>query len=127
MSDGNTLVWNEPPHLDGDLLDRLHSVVHEEYLAAAIDLQPDGVLDRLIVPGHDVGDDRLTIAGWRANQREIAQPAEGEVQGARDGGRRHREHVDAALQGLEPLLLHDAELLLLVDHQQPEIFEPHVR
>ncbi len=67
VSDGNTLVWDQPPHLDGDLLDRLHPVVHEEDLAAAIDLQPDGVLDRLIVPGHHVGDDRLTVAGWRAN------------------------------------------------------------
>ncbi len=49
------------------------------------------------------------------------------MQGARDGGRRHREHIDAALEGLEPLLLHDAELLLLVDDQQPQVFEAHVR
>ena len=48
------------------------------------------------------------------------------MQRPRDGRGGHRQHVDDLPQGLQPLLHLDAEPLLLVDHHQPEVVEPHV-
>lgn len=44
----------------------------------------------------------------------------------RDRRRRHRQHVDARPQRLEPLLDVDAETLLLVNDQEPEVVEVDV-
>ena len=42
------------------------------------------------------------------------------------GVARHRQHVDLLAHLLDALLVRDAEALLLVDDQQPEIAELHV-
>ena len=39
------------------------------------------------------------------------------------GVARHRQHVDLLAQLLDPLLVRDAEALLLVDDEQPEVAE----
>ncbi len=48
------------------------------------------------------------------------------MQGARDRRGGQGEHVDLGAQLLEPLLVGDAEALLLVDDDQPQILEAHV-
>jgi hypothetical protein len=48
------------------------------------------------------------------------------VQRPRDGRGGERQHVDRLPQSLEPLLVLDAETLLLVDDDQPQILELHV-
>ena len=53
-------------------------------------------------------------------------PADGHVQRARDRRGGQRQHVELRPQLLQPLLLHDAEALLLVDDEQPEALEPDV-
>ncbi len=127
VGDRDRQVGHQPSYLRRDFLDRLHPVVHEEDLATAIHLETDGVGDRLVFPGHDVGDNRLAVARRSTNQRQVAQSAQRQVQGPRNGRGRHGEHVHAPLQRLEPLLLDDAELLLLVDYQQAHVFESHIR
>src|SRR5690625_6895030 len=42
-----------------------------------------------------------------------------------DGGGAHRQHVDVAAQRLDVLLVLDAEALLLVDDDQPEVLPAH--
>ena len=48
------------------------------------------------------------------------------MQCARNGGRRHRQHIHLVAQLLEQLLVRHAEALLLVHHQQAEIEEDHI-
>ena len=48
------------------------------------------------------------------------------MEGARDRGGREREHVDRFAILLEPLLLADAEALLLVHHEEPQILEADI-
>ncbi len=48
------------------------------------------------------------------------------LQRARDRRRGQRQHVDLRAQLLEPLLVGDAEALLLVDDEQAEVLEAHV-
>ena len=54
------------------------------------------------------------------------RPGQRHLQRARDRRRAHRDHVDLELELAQQLLLLDAEALLLVDHQQPEVLRAHV-
>ena len=45
------------------------------------------------------------------------------MQGARDGRRRHREHVDRGAHLLQALLVLDAEPLLFIDDEQAEVLK----
>ena len=109
-----------------DRVDRLDAVVDEVDLAAALELGADGARDDLLVELDDVGLDRQAILRRRLDDRHVADAGERHVQRARNRRRRHRQHVDALAQLLDPLLVRDAEALLLVDDQQAEIPELHV-
>ena len=50
-------------------------------------------------------------------------PGERQLQRARDRRRGQRQHMHIGLELLQPLLLRDAEMLLLVDDQQAEMLE----
>ena len=69
--------------------------------------------------------------GWRSSGGVsivliVADPGERHLERARDRRRRHRQHVDLRPHRLQPLLVRDAEALLLVDDEQTEIGELHV-
>ena len=53
-------------------------------------------------------------------------PDEGEIERARDGRRGKREHIHEFEELLELFLVQDAETLLLVDHDEPEVLENDV-
>ena len=55
--------------------------------------------------------------------RHVADADQRHVQRARDRRRRQRQHVDLAPQLLQPLLVRDAEALLLVDDEQAQVLE----
>ena len=84
------------------------------------------LLDELLVVLADVGLDRPPALGRRLDHRDVAQARERHLQRARDRRRAHRDHVDLELELAHQLLLLDAEALLLVDHQQPELLRAHV-
>ena len=109
-----------------DAADRLDPVVHEEDLSAARDLRLDRLADDLVPRRHDLRLDREAVPGRRLDDRQVAEPGEREVQRARDRRGRHGQHVDRGLPLLEPLLLRDAEALLLVDDEETEIAEGEV-
>ena len=106
--------------------DVLDAVVDEEHLPAARQLLADGVAQDLRVEAAHEGADRQPIGGRRRDDRDLAQAAHRHLQRARDGRRGQRQHVDLRAQLLEPLLVRDAEALLLVDHDQAEVLEAHV-
>ena len=102
-------------------MERLDPVVEEEDLALAADLAPKRLADELLVVGPDVGANRAPALRRRLDHGDVAQPREAHLHGPRDRRRRHREHVDLELELAQQLLLLDAEALLLVDHEQPEV------
>ena len=64
--------------------------------------------------------------GGVSRLRDVADAQQRQVQRPRDRRRRHRQHVDRRPQLLEPLLVLDAEALLLVDDDQAQVLELHV-
>ena len=78
------------------------------------------------VPAANEGADRQPIGRRRGDDGDLAQPAHRHLQGARDGRRGQRQHVDLRAQLLQALLVGDAEALLLVDDQQPQVLPAHV-
>jgi len=65
----------------------------------------------------------VTLGRRRGDDREVAQPGHRHVEGARDGRGGEGQQVDLAAQRLQPLLLPDAEPVLLVDDNEPEGLE----
>ena len=110
----------------GRLVDRLDAVVEVERLAPAGDLALERGLDELLVVLADVRPDRAAALGRRLDHGDVAQPGERHVQRARDRRGRQREHVHLEPQRAEELLLRDAEALLLVDDDEPELLRDHV-
>ena len=110
----------------GGLVDRLDAVVQEERLAPALVLALERLADELLVVVADVGLDRAPALGRRLDHADVAHAGQRHLQRARDRRGAHRDHVDGELQLPQELLLLDAEALLLVDDQQPEVLRPRV-
>ena len=89
-------------------------------------LAPDRRGQRLLVVGPDVGEHRVALLRRGLQGRHLADAGDRHLERARDRRGRHREHVDRGAQRLELLLVLDAEALLLVDDDQPEVLEPHL-
>ncbi len=92
-------------------------------LAAAIALAQQRLADHQRIEGRDEGAHRHAVDRRRGDQRQFAHAGQGQLQRARDRRRRQRQHMHVALQLLQPFLVLDAEMLLLVDDQQAEILE----
>ena len=104
----------------GQVLDARADV---ERLAAAVALAQERLAHHHRIERADEGAHREAIDRRRGDDRELAHAGERELQRARDRRRGEREHVHLGAQRLELLLVGDAEMLLLVDHEQPEVLE----
>ena len=106
--------------------DRIHPVVQEKDLPSPPQLQlhrrPDQL--RIEVRHHRV--DGQAVFGRRLDHRHVANAEQRHVQRARDGRRRHRQHVHVLAELLQPLLVPHAETLLLVHDQQSQVPELHI-
>ncbi len=126
MRDADASARRDPLHVVGVRLNRLDAVVHEEHLAAAIQLARDAFLDEAVVVRLDVGEHRRPVARRRLHHRHVAQAGERQMERARNRRRREREHVRLQLELLEPLLVLHAEAMLFVHDDQAELGELHV-
>ena len=106
--------------------DVVDAVMDEIDLAVAIELAVNGALDDLAVEAADAGLDRLAVGRRGFEVGDIADAEQAHVQRARNRRGRESQHVDRGAQGLEPLLVFDAESLLLVDDDQSQVFERDV-
>ena len=104
----------------GEILDPRH---HVERLSAAIALAQQRLADHQGIVRRDEGAHREPIDRRRGDDREIAHAGQRQLQRARDRRRAQRQHMHLGAQLLQPLLVADAEMLLLVDDQQAEIPE----
>ena len=96
---------------------------HIERLPAAVALAQQRLAHDQRVERRDEGPDRQPVDRRRRDDREVAHARHGELQGARDRRRRQRQHVHLGAQLLQALLVADAEMLLLVDHDEAEVLE----
>ncbi len=97
VAHGNAGARNDAANAVRDRLDGLDAVVHEEHLAAAIELARDAFLDQRLVPRLDEREHRRAVARRGLHERHVAQAGERQMQRARNRGRGERQHV-----GLEP-------------------------
>ena len=97
--------------------------MHEEDLAAAIDLAQDRLANQRVVPVADGGADRQPLLRRRLDHAHVAHVDQRHMQRARDRRGGERQHVYLGAQLLEALFMRDAEALLLVDDQQAQIGE----
>ena len=126
VRDADARLGDELAQLLAHEVDVLHPVVDEEHLTLTQQLPPDRLGRGPVVELAHVGEDGLAVLGRRVHEREVADPGERHLEGARDRCRREREHVDVGAELLDELLVLDAETLLLVDDEQAEVLEPHV-
>jgi hypothetical protein len=95
----------------------------DEDLAAAEAFALDRLAQDEAVPGHDEGADGQAIHRRRRDHAHLAHAGERQLQGARDGRGRQRQHVHAGLKLLQALLVLHAEVLLLIHDDEAEIGE----
>ena len=126
MADRDAGLGHDLAEPAGHRFDVVDAIVDEKDLPAAVQFAQDGVADQLGVETRDAGFDGQPVVGRRFQVRDVAHAQQRQVQRARDRRGGHRQHVDGLPQGLEPLLDLDAEPLLLVDDQQPQVVELHV-
>ena len=108
------------------VLDRLHVVVQEVDLAAALELAQHRFADRARAFIAHEGLDGEAALRRRRDHRQIAQALERHAQGARNRCGGERQHVDLGAHRLDHLLVPDAEAVLLVDHEEAEARELHI-
>src|SRR6185437_772284 len=123
MADDDARLGHKLTNLRRHFIDALNAVGDEVRLAAALEFDLNGRADEFFVELGDDGLDRHSIFGRRFDHAHVAQTDERHVQCARDGGRRHREHVDRGAHLLQALLVANAKALLLVDNEQAKVLE----
>ena len=96
---------------------------HEEALPAAILLAQQRLANGDAVEFRHIGADRQPVDRRRRDDRQITHTRKRQLQRARDRRRGQRQDVNVRAQLLQPLLVGDAEMLLLIDDQQPDILE----
>ena len=92
-------------------------------LPAAIELAQDRVADQAGRRLRDARLDRQPVLRRRLDDAHVAHAGQRQVQRPRDRRRRQRQDVDLGAHLLEPLLVGDAEALLLVDDDQAQVAE----
>ena len=104
----------------GEILDARTDV---EGLATAITLAQQRLAHDQRIERRYEGSHGETIHRRRGDDGKVTHTGQSELQGAWNRRRGEREHMHLGTQMLEPLLVGDAEMLLLVDDQKSEILE----
>ena len=126
VRDGDACFGNQRGELLATVLDRLHLVVQEVDLAAALEFADDGLADEARLLGVHKGLDCQTALGGCRDDGEVADAFEAHRERARDRRGREREDVDLGAQLPERLLLANAEAVFLVDDDEAEALEGHL-
>ena len=126
MGDGDAKVRHNRLQALGALVQSLDSVVDEEDLTAAARLAQDCFSNSVIIPAAREGTDGSPVRRRGGDEREVSHSSDGELKRSRDRRRRERQHIDGLLELLDALFVGDAEALLFVDDQEPEVAEVDV-
>ena len=123
VSHCHTSLWTQLPDQSLDLSDRLHAIVDKIDLTVTGQLILDRLADDVLIEKMALRSNRLTVGRRRGNHRQVARAHQRELERTRYRGGRQRQRIDVRFDLPQLLLGRDAELLLLIDNQQPEIFE----
>ena len=104
----------------GEVLDPRH---HIERLPATVALAQQRLADHQRIVRRHEGAHREAIDRRRGDDREIADAGQRQLQSSRDRRGAQRQHMHLRPQLLQPLLVADAKMLLLVDDQKAKIPE----
>ena len=126
MGEGYARIRQIPLKHGGAGGDTLYVVVKVENLSAPAKLLFNGFKDNSPVVFHNIGLHRVAILRSLLYGGHIADAAHRHIQGSRNGGGGKGEHVHGGFQLLEPLLVGDAEALLLVYDAKPQILKFHI-
>ena len=100
--------------------------MHEVDLSSTIELSHHGFNDEIVVERRDLRPHRQAVPRRGVNDGHVARAHERHVQRPRYGRRRHGQDVHRLPELLDRLLVNDTELLLLVDHEEPQVLELNV-
>ena len=106
-------------------VDALDAVVDEVNLPATSKFAANGILQDSAVVLDDVALHGEALGGRRLDDAHVTRSDERHVKRPRNRRRRKRQYVYARREFLDLLLLLDAEALLLVDDQKPEVGKMH--
>ncbi|MBM7804099.1 hypothetical protein JOE58_003350 [Curtobacterium luteum] len=123
VRDGDAGVRDDLGEVRRDRLDVLHAVVHVEDLSLAEELTADRGRDLQVGLRADEGQDRVAVLRRGRERAHLADAGDRHLERARDRGRGHRQDVHVGLELLELVLVLDAEALLLVDDDEPDVLE----
>ena len=115
---GNLDLGHQIPQRRRDTVQVADPGADEKRLPAAVFLAQDRLADDHRVIGQNEGAHRQPVHWRRRDQAHFAKPRQRLLQSPRDRRRRQGQHMDVGLQFLQPLLVGDAEMLLLVDDQE---------
>ncbi len=127
VGDADARVRHQRLQLVVHAADAFDVVVQEVHLAAARQFALERLAQQRLVPGVDEGLHGQPVGRRGGDDGEVAQTGHRHVQRARDRGGGQREQVHVGAQLLQRLFLAHAEALFLVDDDQPQVREPHVR
>ena len=123
VANGDALFWQGVLQQAGDALDAVDVVVQDVGLSATAVFALAGVADGFHVPFGEDGLDVLSSCRWGGDDADVTQAAQGEVQGARDGGGGQGEEVGVASEAFEFFFVAHTEALFFVDDDEAEVFE----
>ena len=126
VADADARLGHHPPDLVGQTVDGIDPVVHEVDLAAPRQLLLNPLTHHRVAEACKMGPNRQSTGWGRGDDRQVADAEQRHLERARDGRGRHRQHVDAGAELLEPLLVLHAKTLLLVDDEQRQIGDLHI-
>ena len=127
MGDDDARLWHELAQLAGGLFNVGDLVVDVEDLAVAKQLAPDRCGNLLVLLRAHIRQHRVAVFRRGGDRGHLADACQRHLEGSRDRRRRHGQHVHVGLQRLDVLLVLDAEALLLVDDDQPQVLPLHAR
>ena len=104
----------------------IYPVVHIIDLAFAGKFADNCLPDHFFIVFHDIGLDRHTVSGRLLQNTHIPDPHHAHMKRARDRCRGQRQHVHIFFHLLDLFFMCDAEALLLVHDQKPQIFELYI-
>ena len=111
--------------MGGGEADALHPVVEIVNLPSPAELLPHGVLQDGPVVFQHVGLDWLAVRRGLLDGGHVPEARQGHVQRPGNGGGGEGQHVYLAAHLLQAFLMGNAEALLLVDDEQPQVLELH--
>jgi hypothetical protein len=127
VGDRDARLGQQFGQLVAPVLDGVDLVVQEVDLAAALELAQHGLADGALGLVAHEGLDGQPPLRRGGDDAEVAQSLQRHAQRARDRRGGQRQHVHLGAQRLHRLLVAHAETVLLVDDQQAQARELHVR